>query len=228
MVTPVISSTMRKTCSSGWPIAASRLQPVSCSAMGFMKVTRITRSVQITASPIERRVMCSRSFSSNSARFRRRCSVMSQFVPTSARVMPRRVGVPVLAPPPWLPSSSSSWCETMAMARTWRTSPVGHTTRYSVSKRCTPRIAWRISVLTRLTSSGCSMAIHCASVGAPSSTGVPCSACMRASQVMVALVKSHSQMPTPPASTASSMRRASCSMRSWSSLRRWMSSTWAM
>ncbi|MCY1290637.1 hypothetical protein D9M70_397920 [compost metagenome] len=207
---PLASSTMRKTCSSGNPLALPMVQPVSCSAIGFMKVTCMLASVQITASPIERSVICRRSFSSNSASVRRRCSVMSQLVPTSACAMP------------------SAPRETVAMARTWRTAPPGRRMRYSVSNGAAPRMAWRISVLTRLTSSGCSMAIHCSACGVPCAGSVPCSACMRASQVMAALAKSHSQMPTPPASTASWMRRDSRSSSSCTSLRAWMSSTWAM
>ena len=111
-------------------MASCKVQPVIASATGFMKVTP-PASVVKTASPMEYRVTCRRSFSSCGVSARVRISVMSLLMPIirTGRLSSSRVSV--------------------AIARRWRTSRLGRTIRNSQSNFCNPLTARSSSRSTR-------------------------------------------------------------------------------
>ena len=78
----VSSLTSLSTAPISWPRASARLQAVRLSATGLMYSMRPSASVLITASPIDCRVTCARSFSANMACSARLRSVMLAIVPS--------------------------------------------------------------------------------------------------------------------------------------------------
>lgn len=88
----VVSLTITNTSRRGWPSASASGQPVSCSATGFMKVTRPVRSVVITASPMLRSAVENHSRLTRMSSSWRRFSVTSRKMFTTKRISPLSSG----------------------------------------------------------------------------------------------------------------------------------------